>query len=147
MTYGSRWLIGVVFLAGALAAAPALAQSSISLPRPGQVGIALQGGYGGFLEQGNVGSVFGNGPEFTVRLRYRMRYDRALGLSFEAQKLDARVTETFDPANPIDAAPEKLSLILSGLEFYQMFGTRTPAVKMLMVGVGLAQYRTELNSG
>ena len=138
------WL---VILAGTFAsAAPALA-ASIDLPRAGQVGISLQGGYGTLLESGDVGDVFGAGPAYAVRLRYRMRYERGIGLSFENHSLDARTKTAFNPAFPDSASPEELSLILSGVEFYQMFGTRTKTTKLLSIGAGLAQLRTDLNTG
>jgi hypothetical protein len=124
------------------------AASSIVLPRPGQVGISLQGGYGLLLDAGNAGQVFDAGPTFSLRLRYRMRYERGIGLSFESQRFDARQ----DPppyVTGVDStvAPDHLSLIVSGVEFYQLFGTRERTVKMLMVGAGLAQLRAETNSG
>jgi hypothetical protein len=138
----------VAAMALGLVASHALAESSIVLPKAGQVGLLLGGGYGSFLESGNVGSRFGSGPEFNVRVRYRMRYERALGLSFESQSLDVRVAPPpYVVGVDSTAAPTKLSTILSGFEFYQMFGTRTKSVKMLMVGAGLAQMRAEFNNG
>lgn len=129
-------------------AAGAQAQSSIVLPKAGQVGLSVGGGYATMVETGNVGSVFGSGPEFNVRLRYRMRYERGLGLSFESQSLDPRVEPgVYMPPDESTVMPTKLSLILSGAEFYQMFGTRTKTTKMLMVGAGLAQMRADTNTG
>jgi hypothetical protein len=128
-----------------LLAVPAAAD--IELPRPGQVGISLQGGYGFMLDSGPVGSVFDVGSSYAIRLRYRMRYERGIGLSFENHGPEARTKFQFDPAFPESAKADKLSLILSGIEFYQLFNTRTKTVSMLVVGAGLAQYRTELNSG
>src|SRR6185503_7188180 len=66
-------------------------------------------------------------------LRYRMRYERALGLSFEGQRFDARVPSL------ADTAIKRLSIFTAGLEFYQMFGTRTRTTRMLMIGAGLAK--------
>ena len=132
----------------ALAASDAGAQSSIVLPKAGQVGLSAGGGYATFLDNGNVGSVFGAGPEFNVRLRYRMRYERGIGLSFESQSLDAREEAgVYVPGDESTVAPTELSVILSGAEFYQMFGTRTKTTKMLMVGAGLAQMRADTNTG
>src|SRR4029453_11481352 len=142
--------IGCIGLAGILAAAggPAIARAAnVELPRPGQVGVSLQGGYGTMLESGRVGEDFGAGPSYAIRLRYRMRYERGIGLSFENHKLEAREKVAFDPAFPDSVHGDHLSLILSGGEFYQMFGTRTRTTKMLSIGAGLAQYRTELNDG
>jgi hypothetical protein len=138
----------VVLLVVVAWTSPARSASSIVLPKPGQVGLSIGGGYGTFLETGNIGTTFGPGPSFNLRIRYRMRYERGIGLSFESQSLDARV-EPGPYIVGVDStvAPTKLSTILSGLEFYQMFGTRTKSTKMLMLGFGLAQMRAETNSG
>jgi len=114
---------------------------SVVLPRAGQVGISAQGGYGTLFESGVFGQDFGSGASFAVRLRYRMRYERAIGLSFESQNFDVRT-----PSNA-DTAFKTLSLTLSGFDFYQMFGTRTKTTRMLSVGAGLVQANSELNDG
>jgi hypothetical protein len=138
-----QWV--AVLLAGTLSAGAAHAASAVTLPRAGQVGIGLQGGYGLLLDSGQRGERFGSGPTFAVRLRYRMRYERGVGLSFESQQLDTRE----DPGPPVllDEKPEKLRLTASGLEFYQMFDTRSPTVKMLMAGAGIVQGNVRLNDG
>lgn len=147
MWFGRRVLV-VAAVALALAPHPARAESSIVLPKAGQVGLSVGGGYGSLLESGTVGSLYGAGGTVTVRLRYRMRYERGIGLSFESQSLDTRVEPfAYNPVFSDSVAPTKLSLILSGVEFYQLFDTRTRTTKMLMVGAGLAQMRAELNSG
>lgn len=106
------------------------------------------GGYGTFLENGNIGTTFSSGPSFNLRVRYRMRYERGMGLSFESQRLDVRQEPpVFKVGDETTVGPTKLSTILSGAEFYQMFGTRTKAPKMLMVGAGLAQMRADTNTG
>ena len=74
---------------------------------------------------------FGLGPEFNVRIRYRMRYERGFGLSFESQQLDVRVEPPAYTGVDSTIAPTKLSAILSGVEFYQMFGTRTKTTRMI----------------
>ncbi len=38
-------------------------------------------------------------------------------------------------------------MILTGLELYQMFGTRTRTTKMLSIGLGLTQISQKLNDG
>lgn len=126
-------------------ASPALAEPRIVLPRAGQVGIGVQGGYGLLLKNGAVGETFDAGESYTVRLRYRMRYERGLGLTFENNRFGARteVPYTGEPST----APRNLGVILSGLEFYQMFNTRTRNVSMLSLGAGLVQQRVKLNSG
>lgn len=147
MLHRVSW-IAVVLTLGIAGAAFA---ANVNLPRPGQVGIALQGGYGALVDTGNeenVGSEFGDGPTFTVRLRYRMRYERAIGLTFETQKMASRLERPFDPAHADSTTfPDEIKVILSGLDFYKLFGTRTPTVKMVSIGAGLAQQRVKLNSG
>ena len=144
----NRVVPAVVLLTLALSSAPARSDTSIVLPKPGQVGLGIGGGYGTFLETGNVGSTFGPGPSFNLRLRYRMRYERGLGLSFESQRLDVRVAPpVFVLGDESTVGPTKLSAILSGAEFYQFFGTRTKSTKMLMLGAGLAQMRADTNTG
>jgi len=141
-----RAVVAVVALG--LWAASAHAESSIVLPKPGQVGLGVGGGYGTFLESGNIGSIFSSGPSFNLRVRYRMRYERGIGLSFESQSLDVRQEPpTFVIGDESTVGPTKLSTILSGAEFYQMFGTRTKSTRMLMVGAGLAQMRASTNTG
>src|SRR2546428_660951 len=77
-------------LASCLAAAPARAESSILLPRAGQVGIGVQGQGGTLLSTGDIGREFGSGGGLTVKVRYRMRFERAFGLTFDVQSLSAR---------------------------------------------------------
>jgi hypothetical protein len=139
---------------GAVATGTAQAGSIVVLPRPGQVGVSGNYLYGTLLDNGNVGSQFGSGPGMAVRIRYRMRYERAFGLSFEGHGLDPRPgkqtdiddrTTQYDPSDPL--AYKRLNLYLSGVDFYQMFGTRTKLVKMLSVGGGLAHPIFNTNNG
>lgn len=139
---GRRGMAVVVTAVALLVAPDAWAASSIVLPRPGQVGLGLQGGYGTLFKSGALGGDFGEGPTIAARLRYRMRYERALGLTFENQRHEIRVREEFSPdSDPLAPLPgrDRINMVLSGLEFYQMFGTRTRTIKMLMVGAGVAQ--------
>jgi hypothetical protein len=131
-------VVMILALAPAVAV-PARAAGSIVLPRPGQVGVAVQGGWGTLLKSGELGDDFGNGPTLAFRLRYRMRYERALGLSFEGQRFEIRTFEALDPANTTLDGRTHVNAILSGLEFYQLFGTRTRTTQMVMVGAGLVQ--------
>jgi hypothetical protein len=130
----------LTLLALTMGGAGAAGAARVVLPRPGQVGIEIQGGYGTLLTSGELGKDFGIGPALGVRLRYRMRYERALGLSFENQRFEIRVPEAFDPLDPV-AFPGRLriNMVMSGLEFYQMFGTRTRTTRMIGIGAGLAQ--------
>lgn len=132
----------IACLAGGLVAVCAHAQGNVVLPRPGQVGLGVQGQYGTLLKSGEVGSLFDSGPGLAVRLRYRMRYERAIGLSFESQEFDAR--RTFSDSL---FAPKTATAVLTGFEVYQMFGTRTRTTKMVSVGLGLAQITYELVDG
>lgn len=144
------WQVAAVVLAlgvalGALAAGTAHAKSLVVLPRPGQVGVSLSGLYGTLLDRGNVGDQFGRGPGMAVRLRYRMRYERGFGLSFESHGFDPRAGDSlYDYFNQVkvprsdSTSYKNVDLFLYGADFYQLFGTRTKTTKMLSVGAGLA---------
>ena len=141
--------IALAVVTGILISLPAAAAPNIVLPRPGQVGIGVQGQFGMLAKSGDMGSGlegdlgkgFSNGPGLGIRLRYRLRYERAIGLSFEGHQLNTRVVL------PADTAFSKLSLITSGVEIYQLFGTRDRTTRMLSVGAGLAQPSVEQNDG
>jgi hypothetical protein len=111
-------------------------------PRPGQVGLSVQGEYGALVQSGEMGGSYGSGPGLAVRLRYRMRYERGFGLSFESHGFDAltgaRPIGNFENV-PDDSVPKRLTLGMYGVDFYQMFGTRTKTTKMLSVGGGIAR--------
>jgi opacity protein-like surface antigen len=131
----------LVALVTSLATAPAArAEWIVVPPRAGQVGLGAQGQFGGLLNSGGIGDEFDAGPGLAVRLRYRMRYERGLGLSFESQRFDAR-----EPSLS-DSAAKHLTLYLYGVDVYQMFGTRTRTTRWLSAGFGLAQPRRTLNS-
>ena len=132
------------------AASGARAADTLVLPRAGQVGIGVQPEFGSVLSSGDLGEEFGSGPGIAVRLRYRMRFERAMGLSFEAHSLDAR--EPSGRAGAFDALTDnslrdRLQLLTAGFEFYQMFDTRERTTKMLSAGVGLAQMSAHLTNG
>jgi Outer membrane protein beta-barrel domain len=128
----------VVVFAGLGLATAARAEWVIVPPRAGQVGLSIQGQYGQLLP-GEIGDDFDNGPGLAVRLRYRMRYERALGLTFESQRFNAQ-TPTVD-----DTLPKYTSFYMYGIDVYQMFDTRSKTTKMLGVGLGLCQARLTLN--
>ena len=121
--------------------------ASIVLPRPGQVGIGMQGQYGTLLKAGDLGEHFESGPGLAVRLRYRMRYERAIGLSFESHQMDSRVgAELVDSLSNPPARATQLSMIMTGFEVYQLFDTRSRTTKMLSVGAGLVQPSVKLET-
>jgi Outer membrane protein beta-barrel domain len=130
--------IGLLALMSTIAGAA----SSIVLPRPGQVGFSIQGEYGSLLKSGDLGEFFGTGPGLAVRLKYRMRYERAIGLSFEGQQLDSRT-----PGIAGDTTASRVSLNLAGVEVYQMFGTVSTTTRMVTVGAGIAHPTVKLDDG
>lgn len=135
----------------AVAAPPARA-ANIVLPRAGQVGLSVQGQVGTLFSSGGLGTEFDNGAGLAVRLRYRMRFERAVGLSFDLQRLGARDPSgragAFDSLTDAPAVlRDRLQVNTAGLEFYQLFDTRDRTVKMLSAGIGLAQVSAHLTSG
>ena len=116
-------------------------------PRAGQVGVGIGGQYGTLFSTGGFGKEFGSGGGVGVRLRYRLRYERAIGVSFEQQVFDVR-----DPVDSLDSgglniAPRKLTLLNTSVEFYQLFGTRGRTTKMVSAGFGLCQPNKKLADG
>jgi len=138
---------GMAVVFGLCLAVAAHADSKVVLPRAGQVGLGIQFGYGTLLQTDSYGQTFGGGASYVVHLRYRMRYERAIGLSFSAERFDVRTPVPWDPTDDATILPERLNTTLSGLDFYQMFGTRTPTVKYLLLSGGLSQERVKLNDG
>ena len=131
-----------VIAAGAVLLLPGHALGAkIVLPRPGEIGFAGLAQYGTLFKQGEIGEEFGTGPGFALRLRYRMRYERALGLTFERHGFNPR------EKSDADTAAKNCTLLATGFEIHQMFGTRTRTVRMLSAGVGLAQVSQALNDG
>src|SRR5262249_58792062 len=90
---------------------------------------------------GELGHEFGSGPGLAFKIRYRMRFERAIGLTFDAQQLQAR--HRFGGAGAFDSLEDfpavrrdKLKLITAGIEVYQMFDTRERLGEMLSAGGG-----------
>lgn len=129
------WTCSLVLALALFGASHARAEGSVILPRPGQVGVGGQGQFGTMFKSGDFGNLFDQGPGLGVRVRYRMRFERAFGLVFESQKFDAR-----DQSADSLTAPEQLTALTSGIEIYQMFGTDDRTVRYLNAGVGLAQF-------
>jgi hypothetical protein len=133
-------LVSLFTLAGSAHAFP------IILPRAGEVGVGLQGEYGAMTNAGNLGQEFGNGGILGVRLVYRMRYGRGMGLSFEELQYKSRhVTADSSGAFPapfpgFDPVYRKsLNITTEGVDLYQFFRTRTRTPIYLNGGVGIAQ--------
>lgn len=137
---GSRWLLSGVMLAGLTLSTVAHAWVVVP-PRAGQLGVSLDGQYGSLFKTGGLGSEFGAGPGLGVRVRYRMKYDRAIGLSFESSNYDVRnnADTTF--------ADKTATLLNSSVEFYQLFGTDGKTTRMISGGFGLTQVSKTLNDG
>jgi hypothetical protein len=145
----------VVVLLASLAAGSAGAVTVV-LPRAGQVGVSLQGQYGGMTKGGNLGTEFGYGGNLAVRLVYRMRYERAIGLSFEGLNLDTRAA-TADSSGAFPApilgslvvpvARKSLAITTEGFDIYQFFGTRTKTPRFINAGLGLAQVSSKQVDG
>ena len=147
-----RWLPAAL-LTLALAAAPARADNTVTPPRSGQVGLGISGSYGTFLPTGELGNEFGSGPGLSVRLRYRMRFERAIGLTFDAERMNARNPSgdagAFDSLgnDPPGVVRQYMKMVTAGFEFYQLFDTRERTVKYLSAGAGLAQISAHLSDG
>ena len=142
----------LTFVSLATMAPPAGAASSIVLPRSGQVGIGISGAYGTFLPTGELGQEFGTGPGLSVRVRYRLRFERAIGLTFDAERMNSRDLDNepgaFDTLQDFpDVKRDRMKMVTAGFEFYQLFDTRERTVKYLSAGVGLAQISAHLTDG
>lgn len=148
MTRNGRWgaaafALALALLSTAAGAVRDAAAAPVVPARPGQVGIGFQGQYGVLTKSGEMGELFDAGGGYSVRLRYRMRYERAFGLSFERHGFAVRDEQPPDST----FAYQTLSITTASLEFYQMYGTRTPTVKYLSGGVGLFIPTIKLNGG
>jgi hypothetical protein len=133
------------------------AASTIVLPRAGQVGFGIQGQYGTLLSTGDLGKEFGSGAGLSVKVRYRMRFERAIGLTFDVQQLDALdpvgnshleggAFDTLETATQ-PGLRDRLKVVTAGVEFYQLFDTRERTTKMLSVSGGLVQLSAHLTDG
>jgi opacity protein-like surface antigen len=142
-------VVVTVVLAGVV---PPARAASIVLPRSGQVGFAVQGLYGGLTNGGTLGQEFGSGPGVAVQLRYRMRYERAIGLSFDAVTLDTRRPRydatAFPASTPTDSLTRSsLTVQTYGFDVYQFFSTRTRTPKYVLASAGLVHPYGKLSDG
>ena len=136
----------------ALSAGAVRAANTIVLPRAGQIGVGIQAQGGTLLSAGALGKEFGAGSGLAVHVRYRMRFERAMGLTFDLQNLKSRkpsgAAGAFDSLTDAPAVlRDRVKLATAGVEFYQMFDTRERTVKMLSAGAGLVQLSAHLNNG
>lgn len=140
-----------VMFAMSLLLATAVHAGTIVLPRAGQVGVGLQGQWGVLTKSGKIGQEFGSGPGLGVKLRYRMRYERGVGLSFDTQSLDARSPDTSETAflaiHDAGVTRDRVVMNSAGIDLYQFFGTRTKTVKQLNAGAGITQISARLSNG
>jgi hypothetical protein len=134
------WVVALV-VTGSLCAPRAEAKILVVPPRPGQLGVGVTGQFAGLTSSGDIGSLFGSGGGIAVRVRYRMRYERAIGITFEQENFDARHSAT------ADTMPVSEALTNTSIEFYQLYGTRTNTTRMLSAGFGLTQVRRKLKDG
>src|SRR5580765_6857879 len=108
MSRRHRFTVSLCLFASTLLGVGTASAWMVVPPRAGQVGIGIQGQYGMLLESGNFGKDFGQGGGLTVRLRYRLRYERATGLSFESQNFASRVALPVGAAG--DTLPERFQI-------------------------------------
>lgn len=146
-------VLAAVLGIAALSVPPAGA-ASIVVPRAGQVGIGVNGSFATLAKAGSLGEEFGYGPGVGVRLRYRMRYERAIGLTFDMLALDAREAgfregafSGYRDVGDSLLTRDRVNLNLTGFEFYQMFDTRSRDVKWVSIGAGLVQASARLSNG
>jgi len=142
-------ILGTVVVIATLAGmAPPVRAASIVLPRSGQVGVGLQGQFGRLTNTGSLGEEFGSGPGMGVTLRYRMRYERAIGLSFDAMSYDTRsprYDQTAFPASLDSLTRKSLTVQTYGFDVYQFFGTRTKTPKFVLASAGLVHTYAKLS--
>ena len=137
-------LVMTLVLAGHADAVP------VTPPRAGQVGVGVQGQFGSLLSRRDFAHDFGSGPGIAVRLRYRLRFDRGLGLSFESHSADARgrvIQPKGFPTQVDTTGFDRLTVITTGVDAYKLWGTRTRNVSMLSAGAGIAQFSARANDG
>jgi len=135
------WMVPVLVAGALLVTNVAEAKVIVIPPRAGQIGIGIGGQYGSLTSGGGFGTDFGSGGGLGVRMRYRLRYERAFGINFERQDFETR------HASDADTSEKRLTLMNTSLEFYQLFGTRGRTTRMLSAGVGLTQASKKLKDG
>jgi hypothetical protein len=130
--------VALVFLG--VWALPAAADFSPRYVREGTLSMGLVGQAGYAISGGDIADVYDFGPGLGVRLRYRTSRDAALGLTFEAQRFNAKES----PLGPDD--PEWIRSVNAIFEYYQYFRVQNRAPRYLNFGVGLMQLRRRLET-
>ncbi len=136
-------LAGLALGASLLGAVPDPATADEFTPRyvrEGTLSFGLYGQGGAILGGGDLGDVYDIGPGMAVRLRYRTARESALGLSFEAQRYDAKLA----PDTPDD--PEWIRTVNAIIEYQHYFRVQKRAPRYLTAGVGLMQLRRRLET-
>jgi opacity protein-like surface antigen len=107
-------------------------------PRPVRQGTLSLGGvghYGSLFGSSGFGDQFEAGLGLGFSVRYRTDAAAAFGLSFDAHDHEAKTA----PVLAEDA--EKLQIVVTSLDYYRFFRTRTRSPRYLVLGAGLAQTR------
>ena len=124
----------------AASAPPAAAEFAPRPVREGTLSFGLVGQGGALLGGGDLAEVYDFGPGLGVRLRYRTSRDAALGLTFEAQRFNAKQA----PQTPDD--PEWIRSVNAIFEYYKYFRVQQRSPRYLNFGVGLMQLRRRLET-
>ena len=135
-------LLGAVAPAAAQdTATPAPAPGTIETgfrPRPVRAGtVALHGSalYGVLVGSGRFADEFNHGLGVGFGLRYRNSNQSSLGIAFESHQFDAKA-----PGDSA-AAPKKLQMIMTTLDYYRHYSVRSRTPRYLVIGAGLMQSR------
>jgi opacity protein-like surface antigen len=109
--------------------------------REGTLSLGLMAQGGAIVGGKEFSNDFDLGLGIGVPLRYRIGRESSLGITFAAQRYDAKVkgTELTDP--------KYLTALTTTLEYYQYFRVRRRSPRYLFLGVGLLQSRRKLESG
>jgi len=141
-----RWLWPVCVLAVAIAtlsipAADSRAEWQPRIVREGTLSLGLMVQGGGFLAGKEFSDTFGPGLGIGVPLRYRIGRESAFGITFAAQRYDAKEwgLELEDPTY--------LTALTTTVEYYQYFRVRRRSPRYLFIGAGILQTRRKLESG
>lgn len=109
--------------------------------REGTLSLGLMA-QGGFIVAGKEFSdIYDFGLGLGVPLRYRIGRESALGITFAAQRYDAK-----EKGLELDD-PKYMTALTTTVEYYQYFRVRRRSPRYLFIGAGLLQTRRKLESG